>query len=51
VINHYPIHVLERAVNVMRYEGQIPTDAEMARWMTRDERRTEAKRRGSVVVK
>jgi hypothetical protein len=46
-----PDHVREQVLNVMRYDREIPTDAEMVRWMTRAERREEASRRSLVVVR
>jgi hypothetical protein len=46
-----PDHVREQVLNVMRYEGEIPTHAETVGWMTRAERREEASRRGLAVVR
>jgi hypothetical protein len=45
-VAHYPDHVIERAIRVMRLRGEIPTTAEMIGWMTHSERVVEAKRRG-----
>ena len=46
-----PDHVREQVLNMMRYDREIPTDAEMVRWMTRAERREEASRRSLFVVR